>query len=677
MVFSYNFLQSFFLKKLPKAEKLAELLMLHSFEVEEVKKKGKDFILDIDVLPNRASDCFSHMGIAKELAVLTGFDLKVPDIKLKEDGSANIGSFISVFIKDASACQRYLAKVVFGVKVGPSPKWLKDRLATCGLRPINNIVDIANYVMLEIGQPLHAFDGDKVEGKKIIVRYARNKERIVTLDEQKFELDSDILVIADEKKPLAIAGIKGGKLPEIDSKTKIVILEAANFSPGVIRKGSQKLKLRTDASLRFEHGLDPNLAEFAINRAAFLIQKLAEGKAVNGSVDIYPKKAVGKILKLNLDYVKSLLGANIPEKEAVSILQKLDFKIVGKNSREKSIMVKVPTARLDVSTAEDLVEEIARIYGYDNIKPVFPLSAQVPPENNLDDLWQNLIKDTLKEAGFIETYNYSFFGDREAGIFSYGSDDLINLINPISVDQKYLRNSLMPNLLKNVEKNINKKTDIRIFELGKIFKKQREEKTMLSGLVFPGQFHYLKGVVDLMMARLGVAGVWYDDYKSTPEESRRSCWHPRKCAEIKIGLQEIGFLGELSPKIINSFGLKGSLVLFDIDFDKLSKFVSEEKEYRPLSKFPSSIRDISVLVPRKTKVVDVLNRINRVGGILVEDVDLFDMYEGEELSQDKKSLAFHIIYQAKNRTLTSGEVDIIQNKIIKDLEKSPGWQVRK
>lgn len=677
MVFSYNFLQSFFKRKLPRAEKLAELLVLHSFEVEGAKRTGGDYTFDIDVLPNRAADCFSHMGIARECAVLTGLDFQTPKAQLNDDKNLKSSNFVSVEVKDKVACPRYTARVVSGIKVGPSPKWLKGRLRSCGLRPINNIVDVANYVMLETGQPLHAFDADKIEGKKIIVRFAKNKERIVTLDEQKFDLGPDVLVIADEKKPIAIAGVKGGKIAEIDVKTKSIVLESANFNPQTIRKTSQNLKLKTDASLRFEHGFDPGAAEFALNRAAFLIQKIAGGKVAKGLIDFYPNKVSPRTIKLELKYVDSMLGAVIPAKEIKSILRKLDFQIAGERKKEKSLLVKIPTRRMDISIQEDVIEEIGRIFGYDKIIPSFPLSSSVPPKKNLDNLWRDLAKDVLKEVGFCEAYNYSFLGEGAAELLKYKKKELIEVKNPISIEQKYLRSSLIPNLLKNVERNVNHRKNIRIFELGKIFKRPREEKLMLAGLITGESFYYLKGVVDFLFNSLGISGTWYDEYKPTPEESNLSVWYPGKCAEIKAGEQEIGFLGEISPKIMNVLGLKEQIVVFDIDFAKLSKFVSEEKEYRPLSKFPATIRDIAVLVPRRVKVAEVLNKINAAGRELVEDVDLFDIYEGEELPKGKKNLAFHIIYQARNRTLKSEEVDKIQDKIIKALERSPEWQVRK
>lgn len=693
MIFSYNWLKDY-VKNLPKPEKLAQLLTMHFAEVKEIKKRGGDYILDIDVLPNRAPDCFSHIGIAREITAITNQEYMGVTNVFSEDKDKKTKDFISVEVKPQKACPRYTAKVITNVRVGSSPKWLKDRLRVCGLNSVNNIVDIANYVMLETGQPLHAFDGDKIEEKKIIVRFAKTREKIVTLDEQKFDLDSDILVIADAKKPIAIAGIKGGKLPEIDRKTKTVVIESANFDQRTIRIGTKKLNLKTDASLRFEHGLDPNLTEFAINRTAYLIQKIAKGKAASGLVDIYPKKILPKRVKLDLDYVEKLLGLKIPEKEIKRILEKLGLKIEKEEVRQrregggssivklKILTVKVPTRRLDVSIPEDLIEEVGRIYGYENIKVAFPISSLIPPKRNLNIFWEDMIKNILKEAGFAEVYNYSFISENDAKIF--GKQNLIELKNPLSEEQKYLRASLIPNLLKNVAKNQRylsagrqDTTNIRIFELGRIFKLPKEEKRQLSGLITGNDFYQLKGVVDLLLNKLGISMIFYNEYQPSPEESKLSFWHPKKCAEIKVDGKEIGFLGEISPKILDKLEISKKVVLFEIDFEKLSKFVSEEHEYRPISRFPAAVRDIAVLVPGKVKVVEVLNKINAVGGNLIRDIDLFDIYKGRELPQEKKNLAFHIIYQAKDRTLSSKEIDKIQEKIIKVLEKNPSWQVRK
>ena len=631
MIFSYNWLQSFFQKKLPSPNKLAELLTMRSFEVAEIKKAGRDFIFDIDILPNRAHDCFSHLGIAKEIAAILNLKLKTPSFA---KASAGKKDFVSVEVGGQQACPRYAAKVITDVKVGSSPQWLKDRLAVCGLNSINNIVDIANYVMLEIGQPLHAFDAEKLEGQKIIVRFARKGEKITTLDNQRFDLDTDILVIADAKKPVAIAGIKGGKEPEVDKETKIIVLESANFNPQVIRQGSKKLNLKTDASLRFEHGLDPNLAESAINRAAYLMAELAGGKIAKGLVDVYLKKVYPKRIKLDLNYLETLLGVKISAKEIKSIIERLDFKLKGS-------LVVIPTFRQDVYLSEDLIEEIGRIYGYGRIPAVFPVGSLAPAKRNLDIFWEDKTKDILKELGFTEAYNYSFVSQSGA--------NSIELENPISKEHRYLRESLITNLQKNIKLNKNNFKEIRIFELGKVFSRPNKEENMVAGIVLNGSFYDIKGTVEALLNRLGISDIKYIE-------------SAEKSAAVKVGQESIGLIGENH---------------FEINFDKLKKIASEEVVFQPISRYPSAVRDLAILVPRNTKVVDVLNRINIAGGALVKDVDLFDMYEGEELPQGKKNLAFHIVYQSETRTLKSKEVDEIHQKIIKTLEKDLTWQVRK
>ena len=741
MKFSYNWLKELSKTKL-SPEKLAEFLTMHFAEVEEVKKEGKDFVLDIDVRPNRAGDCFSHLGVAREIAAIAKLKFETPIYKIQEDKNLKAKDFVSVEVKPRQACPRYTARVITDVKVGPSPKWMRDRLKVCGLRSINNIVDITNYVMLETGQPLHAFDIDKLEGQKIIVRFAKEGEKIVTLDEEKYDLYEDILVIADAKKPIAIAGIKGGKALEINSKTKIIVLESANFNQGIIRQGSKMTDLKTDASIRFEHGLDPNLTEFAINRAAYLIQKIAKGKITQGLVDVYPKKVGPKIIRLDLDYVERLLGVKIPMTEIKNILERLGFKIKKEGARRRqdsnppaallrgtsgggsgaaklkmgpakaggwwegrSLNVVVPTFRLDISLPEDLIEEIGRLYGYQKIPAIFPVAALIPPQRNLNIFWEDITKNILKEVGFTEVYNYSFISEDDTDIFKYNKKDLIELENSISSDFQYLRPSLIPNLLKNIAKNQKNFSEIKIFELGKIFQPPKSEQRLLTGVItgdkfnrsseITSQFYEVKGVIDLLLNKLGISNVWfaepsahltlrpakrdssYDEYRTKLEEAKISWWHPKKCAELKVGQERIGFLGEISPQILDKLRITLKTIYFEIFFDKLSKLSSEEHEYRPISRFPAAIRDIAVLVPQFVRVEEVLNKIETVAGSLIRDIDLFDIYEGEELPQGKKNLAFHLIYQAEDRTLSSKEIDQIQDKIIKAIEEESEWQVRK
>ncbi|RLC38448.1 MAG: phenylalanine--tRNA ligase subunit beta [Candidatus Nealsonbacteria bacterium] len=699
MIFSYSWLKDYIKGKMLTSRKLAEILTKHSFEVEEVKKVGKDWVLDIDVLPNRACDCFSHIGIAHEVTVLTNSKFQIPNSKLKEEKNLKAKDFVGVEVKNKEDCPRYAAKVILGVEVKSSPKWIKERLRACGLQPINNIVDITNYVMLETGQPIHAFDFDKIKSenskfqkKKIIVRRAKKGEKITALDDKTYTLDEDILVIADTREPIAIAGIKGGESTGIDSKTKNIVIEAANFNPRVIRRASRKLKLRTDASWRFENGVDPNLIDFAQERVCSLIQEIAGGKVAQGMVDFYPKKARPKKIKLDLKYVERLLGVRIPKEKIIKILKNLGFKVAHQliNLSTHQLLIEVPTWRLDISIQEDLIEEIGRIAGFQNIPSVFPKAALIPPERNEEIFWQRNCQDILKEQGFTEVYNYSFIGEKEKEIFGWRDKEIIELANPISSFNKYLRPSLIPNLLKNVKENLKFFDEIKIFEIGKIFRKcqmsnvkcQILEKKMLGGVIAKKRmgdegFYELKGIVDLLLNKLGISNVWYDDYQQTPEESHLEIWHPRKSAEIKTDGQELGFLGEIHPKILEELEIAEKVFVFDLNFEKLKKLASEEHEYQPISIHPAAVRDLAVLVPLRTKTVEVLNVINAAGGKLVRDVDLFDVYSGEGIPEGKENLAFHIIYQAEDRTLSSKEIDEVHQRIIKALEENPEWEVRK
>lgn len=675
MIFSYNWLQSFFKKKLPEPKKLAEILSMHFFEVEEVEKNGNDWTLDIDVLPNRGGDCFSHLGIAREVSAILGYKLEIPD-KEPEETKDKTKDFIKVEIRSKKDCNRYTAKVITDVKIGFSPDWIKEKLKVLGLKPINNIVDITNYVMLETGQPLHAFDLDKISDRKIIIKRAQKGDRITTLDDERYSLDENILVIADNKRPIAIAGIKGGKKAGIDKKTRDIVLESANFNAKTVRKSSKTIDLKTDASWRFEHGIDLNLTESAIKRASYLIQELAKGKVCEGLVDFYPKKPVAKKIKLDLNYAQSLLGIKIPASKIKNILKDLGFDVL--KSSASQFLVRVPTFRLDILIPEDLIEEIGRIYGYENIPLTFPKTALIPAKRNLNIFWENKVKDILKESGLTEAYNYSFVSKKQGEIFGYNSSNMIELENPLSAEYQYLRPSLIPNLLKILKENQKFFKDIRVFEIGKIFNKHKTtEKRMLTGIISGDAFYETKGVIDLLLNKLGLSDIWYDEYKATPEESKISIWHPKRCAEIKVGQSEIGFLGEISPSIIEQLKLKSKVVVFDFDFEKLQKLCSEETEFSPISVYPSAVRDIAVLVPRGVLVESVLNKIHAIGGALIKDIDLFDIYEGDEMPEGKKNLAFHIIYQAQDRTLSSKEIDEIQNKIIKGLNKNLEWEVRK
>ena len=684
MLVSYNWLKDYIKGKIPSAKELADIITMHSFEVEGFKKETNDWVIDVDVLPNRAHDCLSYLGIARECSAVANLTYAPPIFEIKEDKKIKINDFVSVQIKEKKLCPRYTARMIVEVRVGPSPKKIQRRLRVMGLEPINNVVDILNYVMLETGQPLHAFDFDKLAGKdkkQIIVRKARKKEKIDALDDKTYQLDENILIIADSKEPLAIAGMKGGKKAQISKSTKTIVIESANFEMKSIRYARQKLNLQTDASLRFEHEPDPNLTTFAIDRACWLIQKYCKGKVARGIIDVYPKKVFPKKIKLDLRQVEKILGVKVNLARIKKIFNKLELKIL--SSDENTLLVEIPTFRQDLSIPQDLVEEIGRIYGFEKIPALIPEALVSAPERNDNVFWGNLTKDILKEIGFCEAYNYSFVSNQDTIIFSLKEKELVKIENPISSEYKYLRPSLIPNLLKNVRENSKHFSEIKIFELGKVYKKLPvSEKRALTGLIANNNsgsqnFYLAKGIVDLLLNKLGISDVWYDEFRPTPEESKMSFWQSKKCAEIKVGNVEVGFLGEISKEIIEKIEIPFSVVVFDFDFEKLQELCCEEHEYQPVSRFPAAVRDLAVLVPREVKVVEVLNLINTAGGPLVRDVDLFDIYEGEAIPEGKKNLAFHIIYQAPDRTLRKEEIDVLQEKIIETLEQNPEWEVRK
>ncbi|MCG2809093.1 MAG: phenylalanine--tRNA ligase subunit beta [Candidatus Portnoybacteria bacterium] len=654
MKVSYNWLQSFLTKKLPSPEKLADLLSSHSFETEVIERVGSDYALDVDVLPNRAHDCLGHLGVAREIGAILGMKVsnssviaspaKQSSIAMNDEIAASrtprndrVKDFLKIKVGDKKLCPRYTARMVVDVKVGPSPEWIQERLKVCGLKPINNIVDTVNYVMLETGQPMHAFDFDKIAGepKTLIIRRAKKGEKIISLDNETYELDENILVIADEKSPLCIAGMKGGKDAEIDKETKRIVLEAANFDSRIIRKAFNQLKLRTDASWRFENGLDPNSTSSAMDMAVALI----DGQILKGVVDIYPNKVKPKTIKLDAKKVRSLLGVNISDKEIVAILKKLGFEIKNK------FQVTVPTCRLDISIQEDLIEEIGRLYGFEKIPSRLPLAALIPPKRNDDLIYQNKIKDILVNLGFSEALNYSLIGDAE-----------IELANPISQEQKYLRPSLALNLLKNIESNKRYFNEVRLFEIGRVFERDNNkviEKKKLGAALFPSDFYRLKGIIETLLNKMQISDVWYEDELEGDNLKR---------AKVKVGNDLLGWIGDN---------------IFELDFEKIVELATEERIYSPPSKYPAVVRDVALLVEPGTKIVEVMNLINTAGGSLISDVDLFDMYEGEEIPDGKKSLAFRVIYQADDHTLTDKEVNALQEKVMKALEDEGGWEVRK
>ena len=712
MKFSYDWLKELSGTKI-KSDKLAELLTLHSFEVKNIEKKMGDWILDIDVLPNRAHDCFSHMGVAREIAILSNSKLQIPNHRQITNPKLQTSDFVNVDVRNKNLCSRYTARAVTNIKVGPSPRWLRERLKVLGLKSINNVVDITNYVMLELGQPLHAFDFDKISSiqnkklniyhspsqppcqgnefhcknkkdiakiKNIIVRRAKKGEKITTLDGGNYNLDESVLVIADEKEPLAIAGIKGGKKAEIDKKTKTIILESANFNSLAIRRTSRKLNLLTDSSKRFEVGLDPNLAEIAINRVSYLIQEIAKGRLGGDIIDIYFKKVKPREINLTMSKIRSLLGQDLAVKEVKSILKKLNFQFSIFNFQFR---ITVPTRRLDIEIEEDLIEEIARIVGYNKIPSVLPVAPIVFSSRNDDIFWSNMIRDSLVGMGFSEIHSYSFVSEDDLKNFFLRSG-VLELENPISREVKYLAPSLIPNMAKVVKDNMKRFDEVKVFEIGNIFTHIKNQKfgllenNNLAGIIVYKDsrkaskgFYEIKGVVDFLLNRIGISDVNFH-----PPKNFSNMWQKDSVLNIEIGNNAIGFVGEINKPILDKLYIKERIFVFDIDLEKLTKEAVEEHMYIPISKYPELVRDIAILVPLGILVDEVSRVIERTGGLLVRDVDLFDMYEGERIPDGLKNLAFHVIYQADDRTLTDKEVDKIHKKIDRAIEEM-GWEVRK
>lgn len=645
MIVSYSWLNSFFKKPLPQPEKLAEILTMHSFEVESIERKKNDWILNIDVLPDRAGDALSHLGIARECAAILNLKISYPGVKIKEERE-KAKDLLKIEIKNKN-CKRYSARIISNVKIGPSPKWMQDKLINCGINPINNIVDITNYVMLELGQPLHAFDYDKIEGKKIIVRSAKPGEKILLLNNTECLLDKKIMMIADEKRSLAIAGIKGGKHAEVNSETKNIILESANFDPKTTGQTARKLNIRTDASSRFEHNLDPNLTELALNKASSMIKEYSKGEIHPGIIDFYEEKIKPKRIKIELELVKKILGINISLNDVINILNRLEIKVISKN-----LLLEIPTFRQDLLIPENIIEEIGRINGYDKIPSLLPCFFS-PAKRNNELFFINKIKDIFKELKYSETYNYSFLSEKEIKEFNLKAE---KINNPISSFFEYLRPSLIPQIIDNVNENLKSFKEIKIFEIGKIFipeEKKIEEKIVITGAVSSLDLALLKGELIYVLDSIGIKNITF------------------KGLELKIEEEKIGEIKQIN-----------NILCFELYFNVLINHAKEEKEYEEIFCHPQASRDISGIINEDIDNVQIFEVIQNpllktlISGTFKITPNILDVYKGN-LPKGKKSVTVNIILQHIERTLSSEEINKIINEIIKNLSEKLGWEERK
>ncbi len=672
-------------------EELSNKLTLAGLEVENLKEKGKsDALLEINITPNRP-DCLSFIGIAREVSALTGGPVKYPDCTIKEDGK-DIKKVTSVAIEDKHLCPRYSARVIEGVKVGPSPKWLVDKLNSINIRSINNIVDITNFVLHEIGHPLHAFDYDLLKENRVVVRRGINGEKFVTLDNTTCDIKDSMLVIADAERPIALAGVIGGKNTEVSDKTTNILLESAYFEPTQIRRTSKKLGLQTESSFRFERGADPENVLKASNRAAGLILKLAGGKATKGIVDIYPSIISSPEITLRLDRVNKILGTNLSDIEVKDYVEKLGFSVLQKQKGE--FKIKVPSWRRDITREIDLIEEIIRLHGYDNIEAKSPEYRIGRVNLNKRYTFEKEVKNYFKGKGFCEAINYAFISDEMQRFFQNNSKDFetdnVFLQNPINNEWRVMRKSLIPGLMTSIQKNINRGIeDIQLFELGRQYDPANntnassknkaagrnknslsKEVNWLAGIVtskverklwkkeIARDIYYLKGIVEMFLENL---------YLKQYSFKKASLPSFDNLIELYSSDNKIGFVGELSRRVTDKLDVKDRLLVFEINLDILYDIREKSTTFQSISKYPNILRDIAILADRKVESKEIEDFIKQEGTSLLKELTLFDCYEGKSIPPGKKSLAYSLVFGDDERTLKDEEIDAIHENIMKGL----------
>lgn len=650
MIISYKLLQSYFDKKLPTPAAIGEALTFHAFEIEGMETKGSDTAIDVKVLPNRAHDCLSHYGVAKEVGAI--LDIPLKKFPKSEYPKASVkASKIKISLVDKRAI-RYIGLTIEGVTVNESPEWLRLSLQSLGQRSINNVVDATNYVMFMLGQPLHAFDLAKLGGASIVVRAGKDGEVLTTLDGKEVALNKSIMVIADSKEVLGIAGIKGGTKAEVDQYTTSIMIESANFDASTIRMTAQKIDIKTDASKRFESGLSPYTAEGAMKMVATLILDIAGNadSVVGKPVDIFPKKPKIRTVAVSLFDINHVLGTKFAGKDAQMVWKSLGFAFKAKKKSETIIYdVTIPHERLDLTIMQDLIEEVGRMAGYDELESVMPIEAVLAPEVNKEWYCRDIVREVMLGASFSDVYTYAFVGEGE-----------IEVANPISGDKKYLRNSLMKGLKVAVTENLKYESEVRIFEFGHIFGKTNgvlnEESSFAALMGFQKRkeaqqkddFYFLKGVLERVFEALAITSVRFEEGG-----------------------------GELVASIFVHDTLLGTMSIngFECDFSKLVDLSGATLIYRVPSRYPSIIRDVSLFVPITTTAGKVEAVIKGAAGELSQSLTLIDVFEQPE--QQRKSLAFRMVLQSFVKTLSDEEANEVSLRVTKMLsEEDSSWQVR-
>lgn len=647
---------------------------------------SNDRVLVLELTANR-SDCLGMINVAREIAAILGISFKAQEPVLKEDGPP-IEDFIAIKIKDPDLCPRYAARVAVNIKIGPSPKWMQQRLTAAGVRPINNIVDITNYVMLEYNQPLHAFDLDQIANKQIIVRRAENGEKFATLDEVERSFNSDNLLIADPSGGLCVAGVMGGQSSEVTDRTVNLLLEAAYFNPISIRKTAKILGMRTEASLRFERGIDPNNTVKALNRAAQLIETLGCGQIARGLRDEYPNPIAPVMIKTTANRINSWLGTNLTSVQISGYLSRVNFVVNSKNGEE--IEVTVPTYRRDVTHMADLAEEVARLHGYDKISVTIPESKQLG-ERTAFQKFQLNCRRILQGAGISEIFTYSFYSKTVPEQLGLDPNDplrnMVELMMPLSEEQAVMRTGIAHGLLSAIAFNTNRRqTDLAFYEIGRIYLpsgNQLPNEPLCLGIGLTGRknetswnqskeeydFYDLKGILEILWDRFGLPLPEY-------QRSSRPYLHPGQSAEIILEGRNIGYLGQIHPDVLKRYDLTKKVYLMELNLSVMSELSHTNITFEPLPKFPAVQRDLALVLSKKIEAQQIIAKIKEVSGDLAEKVELFDVYQGEQVGTDQRSLAFSITYRSKEKTLNDSEVNEIQTKLLQQLNAEFGAAVR-
>jgi phenylalanyl-tRNA synthetase beta chain len=647
-----------------------------------------DQILVLELTANRA-DCLGMTGVAREVAAILNKKYTGQPITLKEEG-APVDQQAKIEIIDSDLCPHYVARVINDVKIAPSPNWMQRRLKAAGVRPINNIVDITNYVMLEYNQPLHAFDLDHIANHHIKVRRAGTGEKLVTLDEIERELSSENLLIADPESGLCVAGVMGGCTSEITDKTVNMLLESAYFSPSSIRRTSKQLGMKTEASIRFERGIDPNGVVIALNRAAELVEALGAGKVAKGYLEQYPKPVIPVTIQTTATQINRLLGTDIPVTTIKEFLERVTFEV--KTGEQDSLQATVPTYRQDVVYMADLAEEVARLYGYNNITATIPESKQVGTLTPFQKL-QQTCKRILQGIGISEVMTYSLYAKNVAAGLGISTDDSLaktmDLMVPLNEEQAVMRTNLVHHLLEVLATNTKRRqSDISVYEIARVYWPKPEttlpEEPLHLGVAMMGRlretgwnqsheemdFYDAKGIVELIFERFRLP-----EFNLQP--STQPFLHPGQAADVFVNGVMVGFLGQIHPNIQAKYELSKKAFILELDLSCLNNFKNSDTiAYEPLPKFPAIQRDLALVVSAKITAQNITARIKEIVGDLVEKVDLFDVYQGEQVEKGQRSMAFSITYRSKERTLNDNEVNQLQEKLLTGLHQEYGAVVR-